>query len=80
MTKLSKYKYTEYFHFDGEEFITFDVIAVGEENRVLCVAVTNRGKVTINDYEVCYDKSNQPFFYFGSPEEKIYLKNFEEAA
>ena len=80
MCKLDNYKNTGYDHFDGEDFITFDIIAVGEENRVIYVAVTNRGKIAVNDYEICFDKNNEPYFIYGSPEEKIYLKNFEEAA
>ena len=80
MYDLQKYKHKEYFHFDGEEFITFDIIAIGEEEHILFVAVTNRGKVSVNGYELALDKTDEPYFYYGSPEEKIYLSDFEETA
>jgi len=77
---LGFYKNTSYDYFDSEVFVTFDVIAVGEEQRVIFIAVTNRGKVTVNNYEICYDRNDEPYFFFGSPEQKIYLSNFEEVA
>ena len=77
---LGFYKNTSYDYFDGEDFITFDVIAVGEEQRLVFLAVTNRGKITVDNYELSTDPQGETFFYYGSPEQKIYLKNFEEVA
>ena len=77
---LGFYKNTSYDYFDGEEFITFDVIAVGEEKRVIFIAVTNRGKITVNNYDLLFDKNGELYFYYGLPEVKIYLSNFEEVA
>ena len=77
--KLPDYRNSSYDFFDGDDFITFDVIAVGEEQRLIFVAVSNRGKITMDNYELMTDRDGEKFFYYGSPEQKIYLNNFEQA-
>lgn len=77
---LTDYANSSYDYFDGDDFITFDIIAVGEERHFVFVAVSNRGKITTEAFDLEFDRNGQPFFYFGSPEQKIYLNNFEEAA
>ena len=77
---LADYANSSYDYFDGDDFITFDIIAVGEEQNFVFVAVSNRGKITAEAYDLEFDKNDRPFFYFGSPEQKIYLNNFEEVA
>ena len=77
---LTDYADSSYDYFDGDDFITFDIIAVGEEENFVFVAVSNRGKITTEAYNLEFDKNYQPFFYFGSPEQKIYLHNFKEVA
>ena len=80
MFNYEDYKNLSYDYFDGEDYINFDIIAVGEEKRVIFIAVTNRGKITVNNYDLLFDKNGEPYFYYGLPEVKIYLENFKEAA
>ena len=77
---LTDYANSSYDYFNGDDFITFDIIAVGEERHFVFVAVSNHGKITTEAFDLEFDRNDQPFFYFGSPEQKIYLNNFEEAA
>ena len=77
---LTDYANSSYDYFDGDDFITFDIIAVGEERHFVFVAVSNRGKVTVDNFDLLFDKDDEPYFYYGSPETKIYLNNFEEVA
>ena len=44
----------EYKHFDGEDFVTFDILSVNAEKKEVEVAITNRGKITVTSFEILY--------------------------
>ena len=46
----------EYKHFDGEDFITFNIISLDFDKNEITVAITNRGKITVSSYEILKDK------------------------
>ncbi len=68
----------EYQHFDGETFITFDIVSVNERTNEVQVAVTNRGKISVITYDLCTDENGE-YFEYGCNYEKIYLDDFMEA-
>ena len=68
----------EYQHFDGETFITFDIVSVNEKTNEVQVAVTNRGKISVITYDL-YTDENGKYFEYGCEYEKIYLYEFTEA-
>ena len=78
-SKLNFYKQTAYDYYDGEDFITFDVISVDEDKETIYLAVSNRGKISVIEYDLLTDNKGY-YFYYGSPEEKIHLDQFEEVA
>ena len=65
----------EYQHYDGEAFITFNIVNLEENNVTL--AVTNRGKISIVDYEI-YSDINGNYFEYGCYLTKIYIDDFED--
>lgn len=65
----------EYQHYDGEAFITFNIVNLEENNVTL--AVTNRGKISIADYEI-YSDINGNYFEYGCSLTKIYIDDFED--
>ena len=67
----------EYQHFDGETFITFDIVSVNERTNEVQVAVTNRGKISVITYDL-YTDCNGKYFEYGCNYEKIYLDDFME--
>ena len=67
----------EYQHFDGETFITFDIVSVNERTNEVQVAVTNRGKISVITYDL-YTDCNGEYFEYGCNYEKIYLDDFME--
>ena len=71
-------KMAEYQHFDGETFITFDIVSVNERTNEVQVAVTNRGKISVITYDL-YADENGEYFEYGCNYEKIYLDDFMEA-
>ena len=65
----------EYQHYDGEAFITFNIVNLEENNVTL--AVTNRGKISILDYDL-YEDKNGLYFEYGPSFEKIKIDDFQE--
>lgn len=66
----------QFMHYDGEAFITFDVVNVSLERNEISVAVTNRGRISIVEYDLI--ECNDDFYFeYGSEYTKIYLSDFE---
>ena len=42
----NKFYLHEFKLFDGEEYITFNIVALNESKKEILVAVTNRGRIT----------------------------------
>lgn len=70
---------SEFDYFDGEEFITFDALDVDCEKMVIRLAVTNRGRISVVDYDLKYD-NDLLYFEYGLYNEKIYLSEFSSVA
>ncbi len=66
----------EYEHFDGEDFITFNVIEVRMDEKKAFIAVTNRGRISQLEYDVFFDNKGY-YFEYGPFLTRIYLNNFE---
>ena len=65
----------EYQHYDGDTFITFNIVHL--DDNCVTVAVTNRGKTTIAEYDLFTDYSGD-YFEYGRPFTKIYIEDFED--
>ena len=64
----------EYQHFDGETYITFNIV-FATDNEVQ-IAVTNGGKISVLTYDL-YEDENGEYFEYGCMYEKIYIEDFE---
>ena len=67
----------EYKHFDGENYITFDIVDINDNETEVYVAVTNLGKISLVTYQLWEDKDGL-YFLYGPCEDEIYLNDFEE--
>ena len=67
----------EYKHFDGEDFITFNILSLDFDKDEITVAITNRGKITVSTYEILKDKYGDRYFEYG-PFVCIFLMDFYE--
>ena len=56
-----KYYLSEFKLYDGEEFITFNIVDINTEKKEITVAVTDRGKISVITYELLTDGDR---FYF----------------
>ena len=70
----------EYKHFDGEDFVTFDILSVNAEKKEVEVAITNRGKITVTSFEILTDNAGELYFEYSCMSDRIYLHDFEEEA
>jgi len=68
----------EYALWNGETFITFNIVFVDIERNTITVAITDTGKIILSDYDLLPDSNGNLYFEYGSLYEKIYLKDFEE--
>lgn len=77
---MNNYSNLQYDFYDGECFITFDVIEVNFDSNEITIAVTNRGRISVLAYDLLTDRQSNVYFEYGIGFEKIYLNEFEEAA
>ena len=62
---------------DGEEYITFNIVALNESKKEILVAVTNRGKISHVTYDLFEDK-NGFYFEYGCDYTKVNINEFKE--
>lgn len=74
---FKKYYLKEFEFFDGEEFITFNIVSINFDTKVIMLAVTNRGKISVLDFDLNED-NNGLYFRYGIEEEKVSLTDFAE--
>ena len=70
----------EYSHFDGEDFITLNIVSISLSKREVVIAVTDRGRITLKTYDINPYKERlegRYFILFGIDETPIYLDEFE---
>lgn len=79
-SEFRKYYLSEFEWFDGEEYITFNLVGIDLEKGEVQVAVTDRGKISVITYDLMTDKSGRLYFEYGAMYTRIYPDDFEEAA
>ena len=72
-----KFYLHEFKWFDGEEFITFNIVNFKPEKMEIEVAITNRGRITVTAYDL-YEDENGLYFEYGCDYTKINVNDFEE--
>ena len=64
----------EFQYFDGEAFIVFNMLELKKDKVI--VAVSNRGRITVYEYDL-YEDENGKYFEYGSTYARIAIKDFE---
>ena len=72
----------EYDFFDGDHFITFDIIDIDEDNNEITLAISNQGRITQDTFDLLEDEKlkdicENRYFEFGLYQERIYINDFE---
>ena len=67
----------EYDYFNGENFITFDLLEVDDNKREVTVAISDTGRISVRTFDLLFD-DNRCYFDYGCLYTKIYIDEFEE--
>ena len=51
----------EYDYFNGENFITFDLIEIDDEKREVTVAVSDTGRISVKTFDLLFDGNHRYF-------------------
>lgn len=76
--EFRKYYLSEFELYDGEEFITFNIVGIDTAKKEIQLAVTDRGKISVITYDLLTDKEGKLYFEYGCMLEKISIDDFEE--
>lgn len=79
-TEFRKYYLSEFELYDGEVFITFNIVGIDLDRNEVQVAVTDRGRISVVTYDLLTDKNGRLYFEYGVMFERVYPDEFEEAA
>ena len=74
------YYLSEFELYDGEAFITFNIVGINLDRNEVQVAVSDRGKISVVTYDLMTDKNGRLYFEYGVMFERVYLDEFKEAA
>ena len=80
VTKFRKCYLSEYALYDGEAFITFNIVGIDLARNEIQAAVTDRGRMGMVTYDLLTDKHGRLYFEYGVMFERVYLDDFEEVA
>ena len=80
LTEFRKYYLSEFELYDGEAFITLNIVGIDLDKKEIQVAVTDRGRISDVTYDLMTDKHDRLYFEYGVMYERVYPDEFEEAA
>ncbi len=72
----NEYYMKEYWHFNGDYNIIFNLIEVDTENMTATIAINNLGKLTQQTVELRVE-NGKLYFEYGIMNEKIFIDDFE---
>jgi len=78
MENTKDYYLKEFQLYDGECFITFNIVSINFEKKTIEVAITNRGKISVVEYDLNQDKNSDFYFTYGCERTKIEINDFED--
>lgn len=75
--EFRKYYLSEFQLYDGEVFITFNIVAIDTSKNEITVAISNRGRISVTTYDLLTDSNGFLYFEYGVDYEKINIDDFE---
>ena len=75
--EFRKYYLSEFQLYDGEVFITFNIVAINTDKNEVTVAISNRGRISVTTYDLLTDNNGSFYFEYGINYEKINVNDFE---
>ena len=75
--EFKKYYLSEFQLYDGEVFITFNIVAIDTSKNEITVAISNRGRISVTTYDLLTDSNGFLYFEYGIDYKKINIDDFE---
>ena len=75
--EFKKYYLSEFQLYDGEVFVTFNIVAINTDKNEITVAISNRGRISVTTYDLLTDNNGSLYFEYGINYEKINVNDFE---
>ena len=75
--EFRKYYLSEFQLYDGEVYVTFNIVAIDTNKNEITVAISNRGRISVTTYDLLTDSNGFLYFEYGVDYEKINIDNFE---
>ena len=75
--EFKKYYLSEFQLYDGEVYVTFNIVAINTEKNEITVAISNRGRISVTTYDLLTDGNGFLYFEYGIDYEKINIDDFE---
>jgi len=72
-----RYYLSEFDLFDGDHFITFNIVDINTDSNEITVAVSNEGRISVCTFDLKVD-GERLFFEYGLYNEKIAVDDFEQ--
>ena len=76
-SEIRKYYLSEFQLYDGEAFVTFNIVAIDTSKNEITVAVSDRGRISVTTYDLLTDNNGSLYFEYGVDYEKIRIDDFE---
>ena len=75
--EFRKYYLSEFQLYDGEVYVTFNIVAIDTNKNEITVAISNRGRIRVTTYDLLTDNDGSFYFEYGVDYEKINVNDFE---
>ena len=75
--EFRKYYLSEFQLYDGEVYVTFNIVAIDTSKNEITVAISNRGRISVTTYDLLTDGNGFLYFEYGIDYEKININDFE---
>ena len=75
--EFRKYYLSEFQLYDGEVYVTFNIVAIDTNKNEITVAISNRGRISVTTYDLLTDNNGYLYFEYGVDYEKIRIDDFE---
>ena len=75
--EFKKYYLSEFQLYDGEVYVTFNIVAINTDKNEITVAISNRGRISVTTYDLLTDNNGFLYFEYGVDYEKININDFE---
>lgn len=67
-----------YDFYDGEDYVNFTILNLNLDKKLVQLAISDRGKISIVDYDLLQTKNGEFYFEYINTLNKIMIEDFEE--